>query len=279
MNEIAAPLLEAHAISLNTVVERIDWSADTIVVHTNMAKYTTKQLICTFPLGVLKDHAQQLFKPALPMATLGAIGSLGFGTLNKIFAVYSSPWWTEEPYVSVIQAGQKDRSAPPDFFIGFTPHLHSVSIGPDGSTVPDMYRLPALNLHALTGQPALAAFVCCKSAVDVESMTDSAAGHLFHRALTQWFGSSNEPPRPKAVHVTRWASDPFSKGSYSHMIAGLSEPKNREIIKQPLRSSGGATLRFAGEHCHKDHFGTVHGALLDGQRVANAILSENMNSR
>jgi len=91
-----------------------------------------------------------------------------------------------------------------------------------------------------------------------------------HRSLTQWFG--REPPLPEAVHVTRWAQDEYSRGSYTHMITGLSKNSHREAFQKPLVNTQGAELRFAGEHTSLNHFATVHGGLISGWREADAIL-------
>ena len=134
-----------------------------------------------------------------------------------------------------------------------------------------------MNLHTLTAQPVLCAFVSCKTATTVEGMKDEDISGLFHRILTQWFGI--EPPRPDAVHVTRWAQDPYSRGSYSHIITGLSEARHRKTLQKPIVNEVGGVLRFAGEHCSRDHFATVHGALLDGWRAADASLQHSQQYR
>ncbi|BCS21507.1 flavin monoamine oxidase family protein [Aspergillus puulaauensis] len=283
IDEIAKPLLEAGAIALETVVTRVDWTASPIVIETDRGVFTAREVVCTFPLGVLKDTCGKedaMFKPALPAEMQEAIQHLGFGTLDKVFAIYSRPWWNDEPYRSVIKNGliSQQREPPaesedevPDSFLGFTSELSGISVGSDGSVSPDAYRLPVMNLHSLTGQPVLCAFVSCKTATTVEGMTDEAIGGLFHRTLTQWFGI--EPPTPPdAVYVTRWAQDAYSRGAYSHMITGLSEARHREALQEPVINDAGDVLRFSGEHCSRDHFAMVHGALLDGWRAADASL-------
>jgi N1-acetylpolyamine oxidase len=277
IEEIARPLLEAGAISLETVVTRIDWTRNPIVVETGRGTFTAGEVVCTLPLGVLKDSNKDgLFAPELPAGKQEAIDHLGFGTLDKIFATYSRPWWDDEPYRSSIKKGvfrtddQAEEDESPDVFMGFTSELSGISLDRNGSVSSDAYRLPIMNLQALTDQPVLCAFVSCKSAISIEAMNDQDISDMFHRTLTQWFGT--EPPRPEAVHVTRWAQDPFSRGSYSHSITGLSEAKQRKTLQEPVMNEDCGVLRFAGEHCSQDHFAMVHGALLDGWRAADASL-------
>jgi N1-acetylpolyamine oxidase len=274
VEELADPLMKADAIALEMIVTRIDWTSNPIVVETTQGNFAAKEVVCTFPLGVLKDNKDALFMPGLPFDKQEAIESLGFGTLDKMFAIYSHAWWDHEPYKSIVQEslsqmkGGGDHKSP-DSFLGFTTELSGISVRRNGTVCPDVYRLPILNLQSLTGQPVLGAFVSCRSAATVEEMTDEEVANMFHRTLTQWFG--REPPRPTGVHVTRWAQDPFSRGSYSHVITNSCGLSHREALQKPVVNDEGGVLRFAGEHCSRDHFAMVHGALLDGWRVADTI--------
>ena len=259
-----------------------------MVVETGETTFTADRVVCSMPLGVLQHHTYRyreanslpLFEPLLPQGKQNALDSLGYGTLDKIFLVYDHAWWSEEPYLSRYQNGVVKRStgehqnkdARPDSFMGFTSELPGISIHPENDASPGPRLLSCLNLEAVTDFPVLSTFVSCSNATHIESLSDQDAGAVVHRALTSWLGL--EPPPPAAVHVTRWASDPFSRGSYSHMITGLSDHEHREEFQRPVRGSHGGELRFAGEHTSRNHFATVHGALLSGWREADGILAE-----
>jgi len=294
IDEVAKHLIDADVVKLNTEVKHVDWSEKPIVVKTTSGTYLADRVVCTLPLGVLQKHHQRsrssslepaLFRPELPRDMRQAITSLGFGTLDKIFLVYKHPWWTEEPFRSIFKKGfsgesrmsgteesnpESDGSVAPDSFTGFTDELAGIEIHEDGSTSSGIRLLSVINLQNLTGFPVLSVFVSCANATHIESLRDDQAGALLHRALTSWL--AREPPKPDAVHVTRWAQDQYSRGSYSHMITGVSETGHREIFQQPLVNKQGAELRFAGEHTSRDHFATVHGALISGWREADDIL-------
>jgi monoamine oxidase len=66
--------------------------------------------------------------------------------------------------------------------------------------------------------------------------------------------------------VTRWGSDPFAGGSYSSLTPG-STPEDYDTLAAPI----GNVLFFAGEHTHREHPATVHGAYLSGLRAADEI--------
>ncbi|PRC57574.1 amine oxidase, partial [Mycobacterium sp. ITM-2017-0098] len=74
-------------------------------------------------------------------------------------------------------------------------------------------------------------------------------------------------PEPTGVLVTRWAADPYARGSYSFLAVG-SSPDDQEALAAPV----GDRLSFAGEATHEEFFATVHGAYLSGLRAADRIL-------
>ncbi|KAI0870151.1 hypothetical protein GGS24DRAFT_493210 [Hypoxylon argillaceum] len=126
------------------------------------------------------------------------------GYVAVIDEIAKPPWWNDEPYSSIIKKGLIETETQgeddfPDSFLGFTSELSGVSIGRNGSVSPDVFRLPVMNFHTLTGQPVLCAFVSCKTATTVEGVKDEDISALFHRTLTQWFGA--EPPRPDATRT------------------------------------------------------------------------------
>ncbi|EME40122.1 hypothetical protein DOTSEDRAFT_102080, partial [Dothistroma septosporum NZE10] len=295
VKEVARHLAETDIIKTEVAVKQIFWDENPIRIVTSHGVYTANEVICSLPLGVLQhdQHAASsqsadtsLFQPSLPDDKQESIRSLGFGTLDKVFLVYDNAWWTKEPYTSIVAKGLvqrpfgADKDAPcsanstitasPDSFMGFTDELAGIEIHHDGSTSSGVRSISMINLQNLTGVPALSAFVSCANATQVEAMTDEQASGILHRALSSWFG--REPPKPTGVHVTRWALDEHSRGSYSHMITGLSETRHRENFQIPALSDSGSILRFAGEHTSRNHFATVHGALLSGWREADAIL-------
>lgn len=292
VNEIAKDLIRLHLIEFNTRVEAIDWSHTPVEVRTTNGTYTADQVVCTLPLGVLQHltsssnritFREPFFRPQLPADKQEAIHSLGFGTLDKILLVYDNLWWETQPWVSIFKKGivqtsfgpevnDRDYSqVAPDSFMGFTDELAGIEVHEDGTSAPGLRLLSLVNLYNLTGYPALSAFVSCANAVHVEAMSDAQAGGIVHRTLTSWLG--REPPMPAAVHVTRWASEKESLGSYSHMITGTSETRHRVAFQNPVQNQAGGILRFAGEHTSRNHFATVHGALLSGRREADAILT------
>lgn len=295
VEEVGREIVDQGHLKLRTEVESIEWSGEHAKIRsTNGVEYRAKTVVCTLPLGVLQHHLTRtagalkpLFLPALPTEKVDAIQQLGFGTLDKVFLVYDKSWWTESPWCDIIKKGLSDqpfpedpdsvskateRSDEPDVLGGLTDELPGLVIGADGSVRSGARLLSLINLHTLTGFPVLSCFVSCANALHMETLSDDDAGALVGRALARWLGDA--PPAPRAVHVTRWAQDEYSRGSYSHMIAGLSETRHRDMCGQHIVGAQGAVVRFAGEHTSHNHFATVHGALLSGWREAEAMLAE-----
>ncbi len=72
--------------------------------------------------------------------------------------------------------------------------------------------------------------------------------------------------RPTNALITRWSSDPFSRGSYSHLAAGASASDRDE-----LRADVADRVYFAGEATSRSFPATVHGALLEGRAAAQRV--------
>lgn len=72
--------------------------------------------------------------------------------------------------------------------------------------------------------------------------------------------------RPTDALVTRWATDPWSRGSYSYLAVG-STPDDRDA----LRADVDDRLFFAGEATSRSFPATAHGALIEGRDAASRI--------
>ena len=86
--------LPADAVKLNEVVENIDYSNGMVKVTAVNSKdkkrttYEANYVLCTLPVGVLKEEHDHMFTPKLPAEKIQAIESLGFGCMNKYFFVF-----------------------------------------------------------------------------------------------------------------------------------------------------------------------------------------------
>ena len=88
---------------------------------------------------------------------------------------------------------------------------------------------------------------------------------LLLQALRTVYGA--DIPEPDAVHVTRWGSDPYSRGSYSYVAVG-STGKDYDTLALPVARC----LLFAGKQRKGERAGG--GGVLQEKRVAEGGTAE-----
>ena len=71
----------------------------------------------------------------------------------------------------------------------------------------------------------------------------------------------------KPLAESRWALDPFARGSYSHALPGHAGDR------AALAATVDGRLFFAGEATSPHFFSTAHGARDSGERAAREVLA------
>ena len=164
----------------------------------------------------------------------GAIERLGMGCLNKIALRFEEAWWPKARH------GLAKHSPP---FVG-------------GAFV--------LSLMPFLKEPVLVGFTTGRPGLEAESLSDEETVERFLEGLRACFDVSI--PDPVATRVTRWGSDPFAQGSYSHIPLGASG-EDRDALGRDVEGR----LWFAGEAVSRDNPATVHGAYMTGRKAAKRI--------
>ncbi len=228
-SELAQHLARGLTIRRGTEVTRIAHDGARVHVDTSQGPVAADRVIVTVPLGVLK--AQTIaFDPPLPETKRRAIERLGFGLLNKVVLSFEEPFWPESPDMIGL-VGPKQPVA--DLVSGLT----------------------------FAGTPLLVGLRGGAAARSREALSDQdAIGEVL---------AAMDAPEPTGALVTRWAADPYARGSYSFLAVG-SSPADLRALAEPV----GERLLFAGEATHEDFFATVHGAYMSGIREAERILGE-----
>lgn len=202
-------------------------------------------VLVTVPLGCLKETASTLFQPPLPDWKMGAINRLGFGNLNKIVLCFDKIFW--DPHINVFGQVPLTTSSRGELFLFW-----------------NLYKAPVL-LSLVAGE----------SASIMENISDDIIIGRCMAVLRMIFGNS-QVPQPKEVVVTRWRSDPWTRGSYS-FVSVDSSGKDYEYLSEPIvpptasQANQVPRVFFAGEHTCKNYPATVHGALLSGLREARRM--------
>ncbi|XP_055544175.1 peroxisomal N(1)-acetyl-spermine/spermidine oxidase isoform X3 [Wyeomyia smithii] len=227
------------------------------VVCDNGTIYEADHVICTIPLGVLKDHGQTMFSPSLPQYKLESIDSLLYGTVDKIFLEYDRPFLSAK--ISEIMFLWEHADPEPDVdeeeFI-------------KANWFKKIYSFSKISDTLLLG------WISGREAAYMESISHEIIAEKCTEILRRFL---KDPfiPKPKRCVCTSWEKQPYSRGSYTAIAVGASQD-DIENIAQPLYSSphqAKPSVLFAGEHTHSNFYSTVHGAYLSGRTAAQILLT------
>ena len=227
-------LAEGLDIRLSNPVSRVEYDDSGVTIQTKGGTvYSGSHVIVTVPLGVLKSGHFE-FNPPLPKAKRTAIQRLDMGNLEKVILRFDALFWTAFQDQAAMFLDKSEPGRFP-FFV-------------------DMTRF--------AGAPTL---VCLYGGGSSRRTQDRAQDEEIVAAAIEALSEilGGPVPTPSATHVTRWRSDPFSRGSYSFIPVGAS-PEDMHELARPVADR----VLFAGEATYFDHYGTVHGAILSGVREA-----------
>lgn len=226
-------LRDADEIHLGRPVRTIRHGSGGIVLETDSGNLSADAAIVTVPLGVLK-RGEPAFDPPLGGGHELAIRRLGMGTLDKIHLRFPRVAWPR----TIHAFGRLHRSGLWAEWVNFVP---------------------------VTGEPVLMGFNGGRLAERLERKSDAAILASAMDALRGTFGRSF--PSPVEVRITRWHSDPWSRGSYSSLAPG-STPRDRRALATPVHPR----LLLAGEACSVESPAMVHGAFKSGLSAAETLL-------
>uniref|UniRef100_A0A1J3HBY0 Protein FLOWERING LOCUS D n=1 Tax=Noccaea caerulescens TaxID=107243 RepID=A0A1J3HBY0_NOCCA len=230
-------LAENVPILYEKTVQTIRYGADGVKVTAGNQVYEGDMVLCTVPLGVLKNGSIK-FVPELPQRKLDCIKRLGFGLLNKVAMLFPYVFWSTD--LDTFGHLTEDPNYRGEFFLFY-------SYAP------------------VAGGPLLIALVAGEAAHKFETMppTDAVTRVLqILRGIYEPQGIT--VPDPIQTVCTRWGGDPFSLGSYSNVAVGASGD-DYDILAE---SVGDGRLFFAGEATTRRYPATMHGAFVTGLREA-----------
>ncbi len=210
--------------------------------------FEANAVVVTLPLGVLQDGAVR-FQPE-PGDVLQQAARMRMGQVCRNTLVFRRRWWAE------------------------IEHPAHDSLRTLGFLLPEQ-RVPGRHFNVFwTGYPAtepvLTAWVGGPSASAFDDLDDHAIAHIACGDLARIFGLSRETVlnELQSHHLHSWQRDPLARGAYSWVPVGAVDASAK--MAEPV----GNTLFFAGEHTDTTgHWGTMHGALRSGLRVARQVLA------
>lgn len=229
---------EGLDIHLDTIVERVAHGPHGVELLTSRGSFWGDVAVVTLPVGVLRSGDVE-FDPPLDHLKQDALSRIGYGgVLNKAAFRFSKRFWPP--------GHQKMASLPTDGRDRATYHVWT-------------------DFSDMAGCPLLVGYASGERAVSMDqASSDEDICKVALSRLKQMFSAQHALPERHVL--TRWFSDPWSRGSYSYG-AVESHVWDRQKLGEPL----GNRLFFAGEATHAVHYGTVHGALLAGEREGRRI--------
>jgi monoamine oxidase len=117
------------------------------------------------------------------------------------------------------------------------------------------------------GQPSIEGFFGGRFAQELEDAGDGALAAQSIDEIVALLGNDYRR-KLKPLSESRWAHDPFARGSYSHALPG--HAGKRAVLAAPIDGR----LFFAGEATSPNFFSTAHGARDSGERAANEVIAK-----
>lgn len=218
-------------VSLNTRVEKIDWSGTGVSIETSKGTVKGRVALTTVSTGIL-GAGDILFDPVLPAWKMDAILGLPTGTENKICLHFD-----------------KDIFGPDGRGWHKTWNSHGDSAGFEASVM---------------GQNTAIVFTGGRHGVWLEKQGQQAGHDYAVDRVAEVFGNGIRERVNRSI-VTAWTTEPWTRGSYSCTMPG--QAHQRLELAKPLDDR----LFFAGEASIVGPQACCHGAFLSGQRAAEEI--------
>ena len=224
-------------VKLNTVVKTIEWDDPISKIVTSKGVVYSRSIILTVSTNLLAEENIS-FSPALPKKKKEAINNLPMGTLNKIGLAFRNGFFSEA-----------DRG----WYLCWPPKK-------------DLTEKDVGSLEISTsGNNSAVVFAGGRLGKWLEERGPKTMREYAYSIVEEALGSKSIQSIENTI-TTAWASEPFSKGSYSYSKPSM--VRNRKELATPLEGK----LFFAGEATEEIHYGTAHGAYFSGLRVANELI-------
>jgi monoamine oxidase len=217
-------------LAFNCEVTLIDHSGKRLRIETSQGTLSADKAIVTVPTNLIAQQAIR-FHPALP-EKVDAAANLPLGLADKVMLALDE----------------------------------TCDLPKDGNLRGATMRTEMGTYHLLPfGQSCIEGFFGGRFAQQLEDAGDGAIAAQSIDEIVSWLGNDyRRKLRPLAE--SRWAHDPFARGSYSHALPG--HAGKRAALAVPVDGR----LFFAGEATSPNFFSTAHGAHDSGERAAKEVM-------
>ncbi len=219
-------------VTLNAPARTIRWSDDGVAVEADGVTVTARSAIVATPPNLTNAID---FEPALPAWRMRMSQALSQGSINKVLAVYETPFWRDEGL-----SGQ-----------GFAPY----------ELVRELYD----NSPPSASAGVLTTFLAGENAERAGRLTDADRRAQVLEGMAKYVG-----PRalePVDYIETDWSGQRWTRGAYGTSFGPGGLTRFGEDIRRPVGPIHWACTDIAGVgHIH------MEGAMRSGQRAARACL-------
>jgi monoamine oxidase len=222
---------EPLPIAFDCEVTLIDHSAKRLRIETSQGTLSADKVIITVPTNLIAEGAIR-FSPALP-EKVDAAAHLPLGLADKVMLALDE--------AELLPVDGNLRGATMRAEMG-TYHLRPF------------------------GQPCIEGFFGGRFAQALEDAGDGAIAAQAIDEIVSFVGNDFRR-KLKPLKESRWAHDPFARGSYSHALPG--HAGKRAVLAAPVDGR----LFFAGEATSPHFFSTAHGAHDSGERAVREVLA------
>jgi monoamine oxidase len=218
-------------LAFNCEVTQIDHSGKRLRIETSQGTLIADRAIVTVPTNLIAQEAIRFF-PTLP-GKVDAATSLPLGLADKVMLALDEP-------------GDLPKDS----------NLRGATMRAEMGT----YHLRPF------GQPCIEGFFGGRFAQALEDAGEGAIAAQSIDEIVSFLGSDYRR-KLKPLAESRWAHDPFARGSYSHALPG--QAGKRAVLAAPVDGR----LFFAGEATSPNFFSTAHGARDSGERAAVEVMA------
>ncbi len=230
--QYVTPLIEAN-ITYNSVVEAIDYSAETIQIKTRSDAYLADQVIVTVPLKMLQN---------------GAITFIPELSKSKQKAIYKATVW--DGCKAFVEFSKKFYPALTDFDI--TPKIAGQKLYYDAAYGQE------------TTHHILGLFAVGSASHPYVDLSDDKLIEFILNELDELFGGQASPNYMKHI-FQNWNEEPYANGAY------IMDCENWKVVRK-LGESVNSQLHFAGDaYTEGSDWGSVHEAARSARRAVEKI--------
>lgn len=221
-------------IKCSHAVTSIEQETDRVLIQGKDFQYISKKVIVAIPPPLLQKIA---FSPALPSNRKQLWQRMPMGAVWKCYAIYPRPFWRVNGLNGVVASD--------------TGHGRVVF---DNSPEDGSYGV-------------LMSFVLADEARSFSTLSEEERKASIIRSFTQYFGA--EAAQPLQYIDRSWAEEEWSQGCYTAFMPPHCLSTLGSLLRQPE-----GHIHFAGTETAEQWAGYMEGAVLAGEREAQAILKQ-----